>query len=73
MVVFSKSPVQTAYAVPIGNTLTAYASSPTLIAIEMMVAMLGTRFVNPSEYSSPIAQPVSKTVATMRYSHGEAI
>lgn len=66
-------PVHTAYAVPIGSDWTAFASRPTLMAIEMTVATLGQRFVNLFENSSPIAQPVSKNAATMRDSHGTAI
>lgn len=43
------------------------------MAIEIAVATLGASFMNPSDNSRPIAQPVSKIAATMRYTHGETI
>src|SRR5262249_54239573 len=63
-------PTHTAYAVPIGSDRAATASNTMLATIAIPVSKLGTNFVNPSVYFSPIAHPASKNPATMSNTHG---
>lgn len=59
-------PVHTAYAVPSGRLRVATPTRPRLSTIMRTVAIDGQSRVNPSEYFSPIENPVSNTPATTR-------
>lgn len=62
-------PVQTAYAVPIGNDLVATPSNPTLMANATMVPTLGHKRVNPSVNLRLTAQVISNSAAMIRMTH----
>src|SRR6185312_16616303 len=59
-------PVHTAYAVPSGRLRVATPTRPKLNTIMIAVATDGHKRVNPSEYFSPIENPVSNTPAITR-------
>src|SRR4051794_40431206 len=59
-------PVHTAYAVPSGRLRVATPTRPRLNTIMIAVATDGHKRVNPSEYFSPIENPVSNTPAITR-------
>ena len=62
-------PIGTAYAVPMGRSLTACERSIRLTIMAIAVPSVGIGFENPSEYSSPIAHPISKSPASIRRYH----
>jgi len=61
-------PVHTAYAVPMGSSRAAIASSHMLIAMAAITPTEGHSFVNPCVDLRPTAQTISNPAATSRMS-----
>jgi hypothetical protein len=62
-------PVHTAYAVPIGKTLSDQLSKEKLPAAKTIKPRLGHSFVNPFESLSIVAKPTSSRPAVITASH----
>jgi len=62
-------PVQTAYAVPIGNVLSAHINNPKLPIAETAVMILGQSLVNPSLYLRLKAKIISIKPAENNSNH----